>query len=130
MATVIAFPLEAAPPPPPDPAPLFARSEYDLADVARRVSLLHFTERTIVGKLRILAAKHGLPLPRTPRIVNGEVIAGVASIHSKSRWNAGEVDAWLDGRGPAAPAAPAPRIAPALVIDMQHRAAALAQGAA
>lgn len=101
-------------------------NEYALADVARRLGLLDFSIRTIVDKLRTLARHDGMPLPRTPRIVKSEPLRGPLVIYSRSRWNAGEFDAWLENRGPA-PTTPAP-LAPALIHDMAQRAVALGAG--
>lgn len=81
------------------------RGEYALGDVARELRLAHFRDvRTIITKLRILAKHDGMPLPVTPRIENGAPITGPNSIYRLSRWDAGEFDAWRDGRSPSGPA--------------------------
>lgn len=78
---------------------------YTLADVARPLALSDFAIRTIIEKLRLLAEHDGMPLPRTPRFVDNRPIRGPRMIHANSRWDAGEFDAWLEGRHPGAPAA-------------------------
>jgi len=100
------------------------RSEYGLGDVARALKLDHFAEiRTIVEKLRALAKHSAMPLPVTPRIVKGEPITGPKMIYRHSRWDAGAIDAWIDGRGPSAPAL---GVAPPVRIDMAKRAERMA----
>lgn len=100
------------------------RGEYAIADIARELSLLHRSIRTIVDTLRALAKDAGMPLPRTPRVLKGEVVRGPRSICKDSRWDAAEIDAWLDDRPPTAPAgaARARPLAPPLRAQMAVRA--------
>lgn len=84
------------------------RGEYALADVARPLGLLDRAPRTIIATLRQLAKHDGMPLPRTPRFVAGAMITGPDTIVKSSKWDAGEFDAWLDGRGPVSPAPAVP----------------------
>lgn len=132
--TIIAFPRAPAPPPraatvPGHRSPCAAarRTQYTPADLAAALHLGHFSTRTIIAKLRILAETQGLPLPRTPRIVAGRAVTGPESIHLHSRWDAGEVDAWLAGGDPppagAALAPPQP-----LLDEIGRRAAAIGSG--
>jgi hypothetical protein len=102
------------------------RGEYAVGDLARALKLAHLSSRTVIDKLRALAKHDGMPLPCTPRIECGMPIHGPRSIYGKSRWDAGEVDAWLDGRGPAAPAQP---VARPIREQMRLRAASLGAGA-
>lgn len=97
------------------------RGEYAIGDLARELSMLHFSRRTIIEHLRALAKKQGMPLPRTPRIVDGKPVTGPESIYAHSRWDAGEFDAWMGGRTPGAPAAAVPRP----VREEMHRRAEL-----
>lgn len=99
------------------------RGEYALADVARPLSMLHRPVRAIIDALRALHLHDGMPLPRTPRIVRGKPIHGAQMICRGSRWDAGEFDAWLEGRGPASPA---PALAQPIRREMAARAAKLA----
>lgn len=110
----------------PLPATGGRRGEYALADIARPLGLLHKSIRTIIDALRVLAKHDGMPLPRTPRIVSGKPVKGPNSICKDSRWDAGEIDAWLEGRGPVSPA-PA-LLPPAIRKEMQLRAIALGGG--
>jgi hypothetical protein len=104
------------------------RGEYALGDVARDLSLAHFAVRSIIEKLRALAKHDGMPLPRTPRVVEGRTITGPDSIYCKSRWDAGEFDAWLDSRSPSGPAAAgAIGLPPPIRAAMQARAQELAR---
>ena len=113
MGDILAFPAPAADSsaPPRRSAPAaFAfqggrRGTYALGDIARALGLLDYTTKTGIGKLRILARERGMPLPLNPRIVAGRVAEGPSAIHARSRWDASAFDAWLDGRGPNAPAA-------------------------
>jgi hypothetical protein len=90
--------------------------------------MLHFGARTIVDKLRVLADRDGMPLPRTPRIASGKPVHGPLVIYSKSRWDAGEFDAWIDGRGPTGGGAPVARpLAAPVRNEMAGRAAQIAQ---
>lgn len=75
--------------------------EYAIADVARPLGLRHKSTRVIIDTLRTLAKHEGMPLPRTPRLEKGALIRGPRCIVKNSRWDAGEFDAWLDGRGPS-----------------------------
>lgn len=114
--------------------------EYALGDIARVLRLSHFDPRTIIQKLRVLADQRGMPLPRTPRIVRGRTCAGPDSIYRRSRWDAGEFDAWISDFDPdggtraARPAAKGegddarPRVAPPIRQEMRRRAAALGGG--
>ncbi|QNQ09281.1 hypothetical protein [Sphingomonas alpina] len=104
------------------------RGEYALADVARPLGILHLSIRTIIDTLRALAKHEGMPLPRTPRVIKGKPVSGVDMICKISRWNAGEYDAWLDGRG-RGPASPAPAmLPPPLRQEMAARAVAIGAG--
>jgi hypothetical protein len=135
MATLLHFPPNRPPARPPEapattvassvPATGGRRGEYALADVARPLGLLHRPVRSIVETLRVLARHEGMPLPRSPRIVKGKPLSGPRAICRASRWDAGEFDAWLDGRGPAAPSVP---LAPPVRLDMANRAAAIGAG--
>lgn len=80
------------------------------AELARRLGLDIHARRTIVGKLRILHRQRGLPLPRNPRIVSGDVMAGADAIYWGSLWDRGEALAWLDhgDTPPAGAGAPIP----------------------
>lgn len=100
------------------------RGEYAVGDLARALRLTHLSSRTVIDKLRALARHDGMPLPCTPRIERGVPIHGPRSIYGRSRWDAGEVDAWLDGRGPAAPAQP---VAGPIREEMKRRAARLGE---
>jgi hypothetical protein len=97
---------------------------YCLADVAGPLGLGHFAIRTIIEKLRLLAEHDGMPLPRTPRFVDGRQLQGPFAIHAHSRWDAGEFDAWLHGRHPGAPAV----AANAVRFEMAQRAERMAAG--
>jgi hypothetical protein len=99
---------------------------YTIADVARPLGLLDFAIRTIIEKLRLLAEHDGMPLPRTPRIVDGRPMRGPRAIHYHSRWDAGEFDAWLYGRHPGAPASSELPVPGALRDEMQRRARSIA----
>jgi hypothetical protein len=104
------------------------RGEYALGDVARDLSLSHFAVRSIIAKLRALAEHDGMPLPRTPRVVEGRAVTGPDSIYCRSRWDAGEFDAWLDSRSPSGPAAAGmPHLAPPIRAAMQQRALEIAR---
>jgi len=96
--------------------------QYGLADCARPLGLSEFAIRTIIEKLRLLAEHDDMPLPRTPRFVEGRKIDGPHAIHAHSRWDAGEFDAWLHGRHPAAPAV----AADAVRAEMAQRAERMA----
>jgi hypothetical protein len=112
----------------PLPATGGRRGEYALADVARPLGMLHLSIRTIIDNLRALAKHDGMPLPRTPRVIKGVPVSGVDMICKQSRWDAGEIDAWLDGRG-RGPAAPTPAMLPTpLRQEMAARAVALGAG--
>lgn len=132
------LPFSAAPPPRPQaaapaaPSPASAllpatggrRGTYAIGDLARELRLPPGRSvRGVIDTLRQLARTSGMPLPRTPRIVGARELRGPAAICKASLWDAGEVDAWLDGRGPAAPAAPVP---PAIRADLAARAARIA----
>ena len=138
MATVLQFPGE--PPRPPMPEGKAARArplavthgrrgEYALADVARELKLSHFSVRSIIEKLRALAKHAAMPLPRTPRFVLGQPVLGPRAICRASRWDAGEIDAWIEG-GPSGGAPAAPKPLPRPVADeMARRAEKLGQAA-
>lgn len=108
------------------------RGEYALSDVARSLHLRHFEVRTIIAKLRQMAKDQRMPLPRTPRMVNGEEKRGPDSIYRHSRWDAGEFDAWLDSRhggGGSAPTDSRLRPVPTPIrMEMAERARAAAGG--
>lgn len=105
------------------------RATYAVADVARRLHLNHHrTLRTVITKLRTLAAHDGMPLPRNPRIYDDVVIRGPRSICSTSLWDAGEFDAWLADRHPPSPAL-AMVDQRAIRTDLAARAASLAGAA-
>ncbi len=114
------------------PATHGARGEYAVGDLARVLKLAHFDVRTIIAKLRLLAATRAMPLPRTPRLVRGAEIHGPAAIYRRSRWDAGEIDAWMDDRGPNAPASmpvAGSRVPPPIRMEMAQRARAAAGAA-
>lgn len=109
--TTLPIALRRASARPPRPAPVLPatggrRGEYAVGDLARELKIAHHSVRVVIEKLRALAKHDGMPLPVTPRIERGQPIHGPRAIYGKSRWDAGQIDAWLDGRGPAAPAAP------------------------
>lgn len=102
------------------------RGEYALGDVARQLRMSHLGTRTIIAKLRALAQHEQMPLPRTPRVIDGKPVRGPDCIYRLSRWDAGEFDAWLEGSSPTSPAgAPAVLAAP-IREDMRRRAAQIA----
>ena len=98
------------------------RGEYALGDVARELSLSHLSIRVIIDHLRCLAEHDGMPLPTTPRVVQGRPVHGPACIWSKSRWDAARFDAWNEGRN--GPVTPAPALPLPVRLEMQARAAA------
>lgn len=102
------------------------RGEYAIGDVARPLGLSHFAVRTIIDKLRVLAKHDGMPLPRTPRIVDHKPVTGPESIYCKSRWDAGEFDAWLDDRRPSGPAGALPPVPQPVRDAMRARALQIA----
>ena len=111
------------------PATAGRGGQYALADVARPLGLHHKSIRTIIDTLRALARHSGMPLPRTPRVVSGKPLAGPQVICKDSRWDAGEIDAWLDGRGPAGPAAAAaPSLPMPIRAEMAQRALRIGAG--
>lgn len=105
------------------------RGEYALGDIARQLRMAHLGTRTIIAKLRALAAHDRMPLPRTPRVIEGKPVHGPDSIYRLSRWDAGEFDAWLDGRSPTSPAGAPAILATPIREDMRRRAAQLAGAA-
>lgn len=100
------------------------RGKYALGDLARPLGLLDRPVRHIVDTLRALHRHEGLPLPHSPRIVNGRPLAGADTICKAALWDAGEVDAWLDHRNPPPPAVAAARTH-ALRARLARRAEAL-----
>lgn len=109
----------------PIPVTAGSRGEYAIGDLARALKLSHFDIRTIIDKLRQLAKTRNMPLPRTPRLVKGAEVSGPAAIYRRSRWDAGEIDAWMDDRGPAGPtAAAAPPVPLPIRLEMAQRARA------
>jgi hypothetical protein len=101
------------------------RGEYAVGDIARALSLRYRETRRIIAALRALAANSGMPLPRNPRLLHGREVRGPAAIHKASIWDAGEFDAWIDGRT-SPPGAGTPRVAPPVRAEMARRAAELA----
>lgn len=95
------------------------RGEYALADIARPLGLSDRPVRAIIQTLRLLARHDRMPLPRTPRFVSGVLISGPNMIVKASKWDAGEFDAWLDGRGPETPS---PAIPVPIREEMRQRA--------
>jgi hypothetical protein len=104
------------------------RGEYAIGDLARELRLTHYRERRrIIDALRALARHKGMPLPRTPRVHAGKVVDGPGSIHLHSRWDAGEIDAWLDGRTtPGGAGALRIELPPPLRAEMARRAQEIA----
>ena len=105
-----------------------ARRYMDLAEVARRLCMEDCARRTLIDRLRGLHDHAGMPLPRNPRFVGGRPAAGAQAIHAGSRWDRGEMLAWLDngdgGTGAAfVPCDPAPA-ADAATRSRLHAAAA------
>lgn len=138
MATLYDFPQSARPQPRHFMPPIAAKApaglpatagrggEYALADIARPLGLAHRPIRSIIDTLRKLAKHDGMPLPRTPRVVRDTVVRGPDSIVKASRWDAGQFDAWLDGRGPQGPAAA--MVPEPVRQEMQARAVAIGGG--
>lgn len=83
------------------------RGAYAIGDVAQQLRISHLDVRTIIDKLRLLAAHDGMPLPDNPRTWGREIVNGPQSICRASLWDAGRFDAWLDNRHPPSPAAAA-----------------------
>ena len=102
---------------------------YGLADVARALYLSDLPIRAIIEKLRLLAAHDDMPLPRNPRFFAGRPINGPQSIHARSLWDAGEYDAWLNGRHPGAPAADLAQLPGSLREELRARAQQIAGAA-
>lgn len=114
-------------------ASLPARRSMSIMELARRLALENFTQRTIITNLRALHIHSGLPTPRNPRIVCGTPCVGADVICWRSLWDRGEALAWLDGRGPSV-AATTPFVdhARAALVrgQMAGRGLAMARGAA
>lgn len=132
--TVIQFPLDRAAPVAEAPAardtalPTTSgrRCEYAVGDLARMLGIAHFTPRTVIDLLRAEHREKGMPLPKTPRLFDGKLVAGARSIWLHSRWDAERFDGWKaerDGDGPCPPASAALR------ADLDRRAAAIARPA-
>ena len=88
------------------------RCEYAVGDLARLLGIAHFAPRTIIEMLRAKARQDGMPLPKTPRLRCGKLVAGPQSIWLHSRWDAERFDGWKaesDGDGPCPPASAALR---------------------
>lgn len=88
------------------------RCEYAVGDLARLLGIAHFAPRTIIDMLRAKAGQDGMPLPKTPRLRCGKLVAGTQSIWLHSRWDAERFDGWKaenDGDGPCPPASAALR---------------------
>jgi len=106
------------------------QGRYALGDVARALGMAHFSRRTIIDRLRMLAQHQAMPLPLTPRMVGRVPVTGPRAIHVNSRWDAAEFDAWHDGRGPAGPGAAGAMPSPSALRDtMKARALRLVAGA-
>lgn len=130
MASIIQFPggriaPHTAPPPagPALPATGGRRCEYAVGDLARMLGIAHFAPRTIIDLLRAKARQDGMPLPKTPRLRCGQLVAGAQSIWLHSRWDAERFDGWKaasDGDGPCPPASNALR------AELARRAEAIA----
>jgi hypothetical protein len=75
-------------------------TEVDLCWIARQLGLLDRSRRTIIDKVRSLAARSGFPLPKNPRIVKGERITGPNSIDAYSIWNRDAVELWIENDRP------------------------------
>ncbi|GGO94942.1 hypothetical protein [Stakelama pacifica] len=102
--------------------------EYGLGDVARPLGLAHFEIRTIIDALRVEAAHNGMPLPKTPRHEKGKPITGPRAIVRKSRWDAGEMDAWLESRQRGQSSLPPPGVSQSTREEMARRAAGMGRG--
>ena len=113
---------------PPRLSPQIVRGrDYTLADMIRINRLEGYADRrTVIAKLRVLAADEGMPLPVNPRIVRNRSVKGPRMIHARSIWDAGEVDAWNEGRHPTPPALAMQTRFPGLHAEMQRRAQAIA----
>lgn len=118
MATILPFPAVRVAPPAAIKAPAALpttsgrRCEYALGDLARLLGIAHFAPRTIIEMLRAKARQDGMPLPKTPRLRAGKLVAGPQSIWLHSRWDAERFDGWKaesDGDGPCPPASAALR---------------------
>jgi hypothetical protein len=122
------FPEDDVPAVPPAAASTGGRGgQYGLADLIRMLGLGGKSIRTAVETMRVLVGLGNMPLPITPRIVNGQLVQGARSIHQDSRWDAGRFDFWLEHRGMPEDAPPAP--VPQPVRDaMAARAARLGMG--
>ncbi|NLS27958.1 hypothetical protein S2M10_29600 [Sphingomonas sp. S2M10] len=119
---VAAAPAAKAP-----PATGGRRGEYAVGDIARELGMSHFSARTIIARLRLLARTQRMPLPRTPRFLGERHVTGPLSITVRSRWDAGEIDAWLDGRLPSGPAGAPAMLPQPIRDDMRRRAEQLAR---
>jgi hypothetical protein len=119
MALIIDFPAHRVAPAPAAPAAAPAlpatggrRCEYAVGDLARMLGIAHFSPRTIIDLLRAKARDQAMPLPKTPRLRCGKLVAGPQSIWLHSRWDAERFDGWKaesDGDGPCPPASNALR---------------------
>lgn len=119
MALILDFPSGRVAPPAAEtavpsalPSTSGRRCEYAIGDLARMLGIAHFTPRTIIDLLRAKARDEAMPLPKTPRLRNGRLVAGPQSIWLHSRWDAERFDGWkaeTDGDGPCPPASAALR---------------------
>lgn len=132
MATILPFPASRVAPPAAIKAPATLpatggrRCEYAVGDLARMLGISHFAPRTIIEMLRVKARHDGMPLPKTPRLRGGKLVAGPQAIWLHSRWDAERFDGWKaehDGDGPCPPASAALR------AELARRAEAIGQRA-
>lgn len=104
-ASVLSFPVRPAHPPAPTVTPAVLRrreSEVDVPELQARLGWQAASRRTVIEHLRILFRKAGLPAPKNPRIVKGELLAGDRAIHAGSVWHRVVIDDWFDDRTPPA----------------------------
>jgi hypothetical protein len=88
-------------------APRCRPGEVNLCFVARRLGIIDQAPRTIIAKVRLLAANCGFPLPKTPRFVKGARLTGPDSIHAGSIWDRDPVECWFEDDRPPPEAAAA-----------------------
>jgi hypothetical protein len=102
-------------------------TEVDLCWIARRLGLLDFERRTIIGKVRLLAEQCSFPLPKNPRFVKGARHRPEA-IDAFSIWDRDPVELWIeDDRPPAESAALVAARRSTVAEEMARRASNIVQ---
>lgn len=72
------------------------RRFMNVRELAGRLGLGNCAARTAIKRLRLLHDQGGLPEPRSPRFVKGQLITGARAIDARSQWDRAQILGWLE----------------------------------